>query len=349
MEIYIVICVLLLLFSLFDFYDGKQRIVLLYLLAFLMVLFIGLRGECGTDSLNYITYFKDSTDSLWNWKGVEKEYAEYGFYFLSVLIKSVFDNVHFYFIVISLLTISLLVSSLKRLCLLPIFGFCIYFMRFLLARDMNQIRQALAIMVVIYALRFIINGNIRKFFLVILLATTIHYSIIIVFPFVLLYKLRLSFKKACSLLIFSGIIGWLLGISVKALLLSTNLSLILNYVGDEDLGLHNPVIYYQVSLCLFFFYFEKKLSAIQEGYFIIRNAYLYSTIILLLTCNLGVIGGRLATIFATCEIFIIPSLIYVVHPKRYAYAGLIVLMSIFFFLNYVKLMEVGTWEYSFNF
>ncbi len=349
MAIYFIICLFLLFFSAFDFADKKRDITVLYWLAFLMIIFVGLRGNSGTDTLNYINFFKEYTDSLWDWKGVEKQYSEYGFYYLSVLIKSIFDNIHFYFILISLLTVSLLVKSLKSYCILPIFGFCVYFMRFLLTRDMNQIRQALSIAIIIYALKFLVENKVWKYVWMSLLAVTIHYSSVIVLPFAFLYQVKRTWKQTLFILLLSGILGLVLGTVLKAILISTGFTILLTYVGDENLGIYNPVIYYQSLLCLSFFYFEKKFANIQPGYYVIRNAYLYSTIILLLSCNMGVIGGRLATIFATCEIFIIPALVYAIHPKRYGFLGLVILISIFFYLNYLKLAEVGTWEYSFPF
>lgn len=349
MAIYFIISLLLLFFSVFDFSNRKRDITVLYWLAFLMIVFIGLRGNSGADTLNYINFFEEYTDSLWDWKGVEKQYLEYGFYYLSVLIKSVFDNIHLYFLCISFLTISLLVKSLKNYCLLPIFGFCVYFMRFLLTRDMNQIRQALSIAIVIYALKFLVDRNTRKYIWMSLLAVTIHYSAIIILPFALLYQIKGSYKKTLFILIFSGVTGYILGAILKRILISTDFAILLTYVGDENLGIYNPVIYYQSLLCLAFFYFEKKSANIQKGYYVIRNAYLYSTVILLLTCNMGVIGGRLATIFATCEIFIIPALVYTIYPKRYGFLGLAIIISIFFCMNYLNLSEMGTWEYSLPF
>ena len=93
-------------------------------------------------------------------------------------------------------------------------------------------------------------------------------------------------------------------------------------------------------------HFEPILKDRQKGYYIIRNAYLYSTVLLLLTCNMGEIGGRLATIFATCEIFILPALSTTIRPYLGGYIAYLLLAVLLFSMNYFKLLQaVSSWEY----
>ena len=61
---------------------------------------------------------------------------------------------------------------------------------------------------------------------------------------------------------------------------------------------------------------------------------------------MGEIGGRLATIFATCEIFIIPALALVVKPRACGYFICWFLTALLFLLNFQKLMqEPEFWNY----
>jgi len=71
--------------------------------------------------------------------------------------------------------------------------------------------------------------------------------------------------------------------------------------------------------------------------------------ILLLTTNMGIIGGRLATLFATCEIFIVPALVFIIRPRIIGYVAMILLLSIIFYFNFDKmLLEYRGWEYKIN-
>lgn len=346
MLIYIGIYILILLFLIADFSLENQKNKVLNILAIIMVLFIGLRGDSGADSPVYIDFFNYNTDTIWNWKGVEKGYAEYGFYYLSVILKSIWNNIDFYFTSISALTIFFLIRSLKEFSIYPILGFCVYYSRFLIIRDMNQIRQALAMVIIIYAFKLLISHRKKAFTYVILSMTFIHYSSIIVLPFIWLYNRRPNLKQICGLLSLSLVIGLISSVVLKQLLISTGNIIFLRYVNTANLGLLNPVLIFQLVICFLFSYFEPLLRDKQKGYYLIRNAYLYSTILLLLTCNMGEIGGRLATIFATCEIFILPALTTTILPRLGGYSLYVLLATLLFAINYVKLLQAAAlWEY----
>lgn len=346
MLIYIGIYILILLFLIADFSLENQKNKVLNILAIIMVLFIGLRGDSGADSPVYIDFFNYNTDTIWNWKGVEKGYAEYGFYYLSVILKSIWNNIDFYFTSISALTIFFLIRSLKEFSIYPILGFCVYYSRFLIIRDMNQIRQALAMVVIIYAFKLLLSHKKKAFACVILCMTFIHYSSIIVLPFIWLYDKRPHLKQAIAILGISLVAGLIGSIVFKKILIATGYIVFLRYIDTANLGLLNPVLIFQLGICFLFCYFEPILKDRQKGYYIIRNAYLYSTVLLLLTCNMGEIGGRLATIFATCEIFILPALSTTIRPYLGGYIAYLLLAVLLFSMNYFKLLQaVSSWEY----
>jgi hypothetical protein len=309
------------------------------------IFFIGFRGKTGTDTFTYMRSFNDRTGTISNWKYQDNTgYKEQGFYYLSVLLKSIFDNASFYFFIISCMTMFPLLKSIRAYCVYPILGFSVYFARFLFFRDMNQIRAALAIAIVIYALRYLIKNKPHKYIIIVLITMTLHRSMVLALFFLFLYKMKISFRICFLILILSAMIGIKVGDILKPVLILTNVGVFSTYVGTENLGIHNPVIYYQGLFCLAFFYFERRLSTIQPGYYILRNAYLFSTVILLLTCGLGEIGGRMATLFATCEIFIIPSLVYVVRPRIIGYIIMGLIIGMLFYLNYNKMLP-EIWTY----
>lgn len=346
MGIYIISIIFIIIFCFTDFSKPSQRVFILYTIGGIFILFIGLRGESGADSLNYINFFKYQTDTISDWQNVDKGYAEYGFYYLSVILKSIYNNINFYFLCISALTVPFLLKSLNKYCIYPILGFCVYYSRFLLLRDMNQIRQALAIVIIIYALFFLLNNNKKKYILYICIATLFHYSSIICLPFIAIYKKKFSLKETIAIILFCSIAGFIGGILLKKILMSTGNVMLVTYINTQNLGLTNPLLYFQILLCLLYTFYKPLIEKEQKGYNIIKNAYLFSIVLLLLTTGLGEIGGRLATTFATCEIFIIPSLTIIVKPRYIGYSMGILLCIILFFLNYIKLLEVKeSWIY----
>lgn len=347
MFIYIFILLILIILSFTDFSKTNQRNGVLLFISVVMVIFIGFRGESGADSCNYIDFFKYNTDTIWNWRSEEKGYAEYGFYYLSVLLKSIWNNIDFYFTCISMLTMFFLYKILKEYSLYPILGFIVYYSRFLIIRDMNQIRQALAMVIIIWGIKYLIQNKNKSFILLILLCSMIHYSSLIVLPFVVCYKYEyFPIKRLMSLLAVTFILSITGSVVLKVFLLNLDTVLIDRYVGSSNLGFLNPVLFFQIMITILFFYFEPILKNEQKGYYIIRNAYLYSTLILLLTSNLGEIGGRLATIFATCEIFILPAFVRVIRPHYIGFIIVLLVSSALFCMNYLKLLkEIDSWVY----
>lgn len=345
MFVYIGIYILILFLTIADFALEKQKNKAINLLAVILIAFIGLRGESGADSQNYIDFFNYNTDTIWNWKGVEKGYAEYGFYYLSVLLKSLWNNIDFYFTVISAITFYFLIKTLKTFSIYPILGLCVYYSRFLIIRDMNQIRQALAVVIIIYAFKLLIENKKNTFLFIILLASLIHYSSIITIPFIYIYNKHINKRQAVNLLIISSLIGVIGSLIIKKALIATGFVVFLRYINTANLGLLNPVLIFQLGICFLFFHYEPILKDKQKGYYIIRNAYLYSTILLLSTCNMGEIGGRLATIFATCEIFILPALTQIIKPRMGGYIVFLLLSALLFSMNYIKLLQNPSWEY----
>lgn len=344
MTIYIILYILLLCSAIADFSIKKQRNIILLVWSVILVLFIGFRGTTGADTGNYINFFENYTNTFYEWRTIDKQYAEYGFYFLSVLLKTIIDNTDFYFLAISVLTFSFLIPSLFKMSIYPIMGLIVYFSRFMIIRDMNQIRQALAIVIIVFALKYLGENKKKVFLWLLLLAICFHHSSIIILPFIFLYKINLTTKKAAWLFITSCTASVILGKAIKLALMATDNVVLLTYVDTKNLGLANPVIIFQTVLFFLYSYYGKLLNNIQPYYRTIRNAYFYSLILLVLTSGLGEIGGRLGTIFATCEIFIIPALVKIVKPNYLGYIIFCLLAVFLFYMNFNKL-EPYLWNY----
>ena len=231
--------------------------------------------------------------------------------------------------------------------LTPILGFCVYYSRFLIIRDMNQIRQALAMVVIIYAFKLLLSHKKKAFACVILCMIFIHYSSIIVLPFIWLYDKRPNLKQTIAILGISLVAGLIGSIVFKKILIATGYIVFLRYIDTANLGLLNPVLIFQLGICFLFCYFEPILKDRQKGYYIIRNAYLYSTVLLLLTCNMGEIGRTTGLPYLLpVRFFILPALSTTIRPYLGGYIAYLLLAVLLFSMNYFKLLQaVSSWEY----
>lgn len=322
MDIYVYLFGGILVLSYFESLLKSRDALLLGIVMSAFVLSVGLRGTLGTDTMNYINSWHH-TPTLLNFNSsvyYSLCYHEPGFFIISVLLKTIYNDVDFYFLILSLLTSIALFKSIREYAYYPLLSLLLYCARFLLLRDINQIRAALAIAVVIYAIKFIENRNFKKYLLYTFLAVSIHTSTIITFPLFFIKKLNLNKKHiayiiiaafAVSLTLSPFIEGYVRELTIKYAFAESYTSG--KYVGN--VGLKNFMIYYQIMVLFAYTYFEDSLNQ-YKYYYLFRNLYLFSIVLMIVLSDFLVMSSRLATIYTTLEIFIIP-LIFQAITSRY--------------------------------
>ena len=240
-------------------------------------------------------------------------YEETGYLFLASLIKCIWNSSLFYFLCMGALSMYLLYKGLTWYCNIPLFGLCDYVARFLLNRDFTQMRSSLAIMLIILAIKFIYDRKLVAYMLVILLAYQFHHLSLLGIPLYFLYKIRINNYSIIILLLLSMILSQVAAGSISGTV--ENYSQDLNYdtyvqdnYVEEALGLRNPMIYFQIGILMLYSFMEPVLVSKNKYYNLFRWAYFYSTLILIFFCNYTALSGRTSTVFATCEMFMLPSI-----------------------------------------
>jgi len=240
-------------------------------------------------------------------------YAEKGYYLLMPCLAKVFtDNPTTYLIWVSLATFFVLYKCLGKYCVFPLIGLCDYIARFYINRNFIQIRSAIAIAIVIWAIQYAQTKDWKRYFLFVWLAYLFHRSAMIAVPF---YFFNLvPFKKSHIWwgLAAAWIAAFSFGPAIHGLVddWSTDLEYT-NYTGEEyqretEVGLRNPMIYLQFFILVYYNYYEERFSKLTPYYYLFRNAYFYSTLILITFCQYTALSGRTSTMFATVEVGIIP-------------------------------------------
>lgn len=245
-------------------------------------------------------------------------HTDKGFQLLSSAIKTITDDYVIYFLIIGAITFFLLYKSLRRYSVLPAVGLAVYVSRFMIGRDMMQIRQALSIILIIFATRHITRRELLPFMLILAVAVSIHVSALIALPIYWFARWRMNRGTIIGLVLLSAGISLMLPSviphiagTIHRIFGAKECYFMLGpwgwkYVGK---GLLNPMIYYQLILLALFIIKEKDIGPTSTDYLTVRNGYLYSTLLLMAFSPLAVIAGRLSTIFATYEICIIPALL----------------------------------------
>lgn len=273
-------------------------------------------------------------------------YSEKGFILLGAIVKTITNSYTAYFIFIAALTYLVLFADLKRYGVFPLIGLCVYLARFMAGREMVQIRAALAIPIIIWGFQYIRKKEYWKCLLTILLAYTIHTSAIVALPMMLFNKFKLSNTQVFIGLSLSFIVAGAFGGAIRSYVSTSDFinEMATSYVqegSDKAFSndLTNPVIYYQTFVLVFYTLFEKRLSAFSPDYYIIRNAYFYSTVLLIVLCQYAVLAARTSTIFATLEMLMVPIALLSFKKKDRWIPCVIVagIYTVLFYLNWTPL------------
>lgn len=323
----------------------KQKNNLLIIACFILALIAGFRNPYGwSDTAGYTASFQLFTNDLYNYTIDDRPwgYTEKGFYFLGVIVKTFTENPTIYFLFISCLTWVFLYKYFHKYCALPLIGLCVYIARFYSGRNMIQIRECLAIPIVLLASEHLVKREFWKFMIYVVIAYQFHRSALFAVPLYFLNWYHFKQKHIYWGIIASFAIAILWGGFIKNYVSGSDffLNMARSYVQEDSnkafgLGLTNPMIYYQTFLLLAFTFFENRFKNFKDYYFL-RTAYFYCTAVLIVLCDFAVLSARLSTVYATLETLIIPAIILVFKKEERIFAalGILGVLLVFFYNNF---------------
>ncbi|PKB17432.1 EpsG family protein [Flavobacterium sp. 5] len=163
--------------------DGNRISRLNYFIVFLLFwLTSGLRFETGMDYFAYENIYNvtNSFGEIVKYGRVSEIGAEPGYLFLNSLFRTLGTEVNIMFLFISLLTTLMLFNSLKLyLNKYKYFVLLTYFSFVYFTLDMSGVRQAIAVNIFIFSLRYVHDKKKIKYFACIILASFFHTSALI--------------------------------------------------------------------------------------------------------------------------------------------------------------------------
>jgi hypothetical protein len=334
------------LFYLFAIYAESlnRRYKQYWLIAVCIVLsyLAGTRDISWADTITYVDSFQLYTPKFSDLTMLSQPYgyAEKGFYYIGVVVKSFTSNVTIYLLVVALLSFIFLYRAIDKYCLYPLFGVCAYISRFYLARNFMQIRAGLSYAIILMAVRYITERDWKRYFAWVFVAYLFHQSALIAVPLYFLCLLDIKKKHITMGLVTAFVIAGFYSGVVRSLVADNASDLSVDtYVEDyyqREWGLSNPMIYFQTFLLLVYTFTEDRMRMTTSHYITIRNAYFYSTLILITLSCYTALSGRVSSQFATLEIVIIPSIAYSFAKKDrwIAYLGMGAALTTIFYLNY---------------
>lgn len=326
MSIYISLFLLLLLFSFYEIYFIKINNLnyTLFIFSFIILVTLGsLRWNTGTDWDPYFRLFEDN-DSLRSFLVYHGKYSpEKGFLMMNYIVKRIYDNYTFFLFVCSVICLGFTFQFIKKYSSFPLFSIFLFYCFFL--GFIFLTRQAIAVSIMLFSIRFIENRNFCKFFMVISLAATIHSSVILFIPSYWIYNNNYSNQTIVIILLFSMLVGAfdliLIPLKQIALLLGNNSKLgyrINVYIEDNDIlnDNVNPTLVRlfsfskRILIIPFLLYFRKSIQERVPHFNGLFNLYIFGTVLFFCFYPISVISVRGSLIFTMLEIILIPLLLY---------------------------------------
>lgn len=298
----------------------------------------------GTDTLNYIDIFHDS---IWSTNIINyslRYNIEFGFVYISFILKYILKHDSFVFFAYALIQYSILtyVFVKSRLNLVMCFSLLLTISSFYI-NSFNILRQNLAISLVILSSYFLINGKNKKFLIFSLIASTIHYSSIIGLFFYFVYRFKDQMYRY-----------WFL--TIMAIIASSEIALYFIASSFEKYGayLENDDVALQLTPTLFIMYTSIFLASTlsirlirsehKDFFRFLASIYsVYIGLILFSMINNVVNQGfmRMTLYFSWPLIFLVPIIINGINLKNLRFVVNMLVFSFLLFYFYYFLSNLG--------
>ncbi|PPA69239.1 EpsG family protein [Jeotgalibacillus proteolyticus] len=172
--------------------------LLLMFAAVILILVSGLRSNIG-DTFNYVNMYKDN-QFTWEYVTANKDM---GFGVLQMILQKISTDPQIMIFTAALITNALVVIVLFHYSRMIELSLFVYITGGFYLVSMNGIRQTLAAAIAFCATKFLINGNFPAYAAIIILASTLHQSALILLPIYFIVRVKPWSKATIGLILLS--------------------------------------------------------------------------------------------------------------------------------------------------
>ena len=324
MYLYIIFIVLLAA-SFLEVFDSKRQKIpqIIYYLTFSMLFLLSfLRWERGTDWSGYYDYFSNIYDLDFS------NNFENGFILLNYWVHYLSNNYTILLFILAIIQYFFISKSIRYLSIYPVLSLLCYFA--VTKGGIFFVRQYIALAILMYSVKYVIEKKIYKFLLVVFIACLIHRTALLFLPVYFIFYKNIKIKYyIIILLVFIPI-----AVYISRVFDSLNLGLansiienkINNYIDKSASGetygielsksniLIRGVIKRGFIILLYFLLMKGELAKnyITRGLF---NIYFFGTCLYILLIPLSEQLSRVCLFFDIFDIFLFPLLLYNQHTK----------------------------------
>lgn len=245
--------------------SNKVNLVIIPIL--LLTLLAGLRDRyVGTDTWTYTQPFNPNYD---NTTLVLDANVEYGYQIFVYLINYLTNEYYWYLFIMALITVILMILAIRKYSIDYLLSIYIYITFGFYTFLFNTVRQAIALAILFYGVKFFLEKKLLKYILVVFIASLFHISAWVMLPFYFFihFKLRVELKVAFTF------ISSLLASSVVIKYLSANNQRYEHYTQtSENAGGYLLLIFYSV-IALALYVFGRNLRENNKSYNLLEQLY----------------------------------------------------------------------------
>lgn len=226
--IYVLIYVIIFVFTILESSKQYARISKLtsWFTMLLMILFIGLRWETGTDWESYKELY-DTLELDWTFL-INIYHFDVGYVIFNALIKMLTDNYTIFLIINAFITIYILWRLVVKTSPYPNLSLFLFYTAFMIIQFMGSNRRMMAMVFVLWAFYYLFKKNKLAFYLMIALAFLFHRSAIVCLIALIIPRKMFSIKQTVWLL-FGGLAFGIIQLPAKIIELTGSiLSTIMN-------------------------------------------------------------------------------------------------------------------------
>lgn len=317
MEFYYLIWFILFVFTFFEIsgLKYKQDIVIFFSFSFFFFVLSFIRWETGTDWEGYYTYFNVLTTLF------QESDFEWGFSRINELVKIIFNSYTVLLFIFSSIIYYLQTKTIYNLS--PYKLFSLFFLWSIFFANVFYIRQTIAIVILLYSLKYIQHKKFFYFFLCVLIASQFHRVAFVFIPAYFLYHMKLSVKKMLIFLAisvsFSGLISVLFSSysNLFGPIIQNKLEVYLALGEDKDTMTETSfaaLLLRGVANKLFVFVLlvlALKLNIEDmKKYIGLLNIYWFGIILYFSTVSVSIVFVRFSFPYDMIQIFLIPMALY---------------------------------------
>jgi hypothetical protein len=340
MLIYIIIYLIIFVFTLFRISDKGKKYILFYV-SIGLVLFAGLREDTAGDYLVYESIFYKVKNSVIK----EDLGVEISYYYISKI--SIFFNTGFNGVLLIYAGLTLLCLSSAITIIAPklsLYVVLYYYSYYYFLQGFIQIRAGLAAAILMLAICLIIKKQQRYYYGLIIVGSFFHSSIFLALPFyALCQKFDLTFKKGLIIFIIVLIVGKYIKImpfffsllpQSEGLIVSKLISH--EAVSEAGVASRTASVYFIITIlksmfCLFMLYYKENIKIFFPTINTFLIIYFIANCSYILLGDVHIIAARVSEFAGIVELIVAPCIMYTKFPFK---------KIIFYLISVVQLMAV---------